>query len=907
MRTKSATDTALCIVPHTARTTVQVYRVDPVASPYTLDEVVKVEVNEDLDSPRSLVFTALRGHDLYSLAPMQTAASNPYNATEVRVAVGRRVVVKTQLLAADGGVLGTELTIFDGYIDEVRWPDDLMEVVATDKSGRLRDTWIERERIYGLAQGANATKGCYVWREDEPNAYVVDDLVVPSDSQANFHYYKVTAASSPQGTTEPAWPTGSGATVVSGGVTFTEAGGTSLTLGVPVQTLMQQVLNDNGLGNFATVQVPVAPSWNVRPYLQGRQTVKDALEAMADQMGWMVRFVWDSALGKYEVTLFEPNRAGTTALRTFNTSTEVRKFTEASSRAFDIRNVVRVVYSDASDLTPTGRPKRKFVDRIDSASVTKYGRRFMEVAESSASNIDTTIEATRMADAILSDLAEPLVGVGLTVAVDPFLELNDLLAFTADGLHWSSTQTLAVSKLTHLFSAELCTTALTLRGKPASREQVWGALDARWRPGDVHQFSHINSTGLSVTAGSVIGGTQISVAPGYLKATRPPQFEFHVSDSGAAFIPTSATLVQAGESTQAQVTNLLPGRNYFARVVPFARNGEKLVRGSPSAAVAFTAGRAKAGHYDSLSTQSHLPLNGNFEHSSGDWFSTAPDHWSVESQAGESGDVWGGSVYFDTDTIKGRMVTLEPDASHRGRIISSPFEVRRGCRALNIYLSIRRQLSSAVSGKDLLLDVLGYADSGLSVQIINYTVTFSGDSGGPYPALNTWYDVAVDFGGGYGALPTNVNYMRLVLRRGTAGDATFRWDIGDVFVQEADFFRATVDQLTVNTAAWTAASFENSFSDYNVASYQPTGFLKDSLGFVHLRGLFKRATAALSTNVFTLPAGYRPAKNVNFLAMANGRDARVEVDTSGQVRVLSATDASWFSFVSLEGFTFDTR
>jgi hypothetical protein len=41
--------------------------------------------------------------------------------------------------------------------------------------------------------------------------------------------------------------------------------------------------------------------------------------------------------------------------------------------------------------------------------------------------------------------------------------------------------------------------------------------------------------------------------------------------------------------------------------------------------------------------------------------------------------------------------------------------------------------------------------------------------------------------------------------------------------------------------------------------------------------------------------------------MANELPARVEIDTSGQVRVLSAQSASWYSYFSLDGITFDTR
>jgi hypothetical protein len=54
-------------------------------------------------------------------------------------------------------------------------------------------------------------------------AYAVGDLVYPTTANLNGHFYKVTIAGTAAGT-EPTWPTGGGATVVSGTVTFTEQG-----------------------------------------------------------------------------------------------------------------------------------------------------------------------------------------------------------------------------------------------------------------------------------------------------------------------------------------------------------------------------------------------------------------------------------------------------------------------------------------------------------------------------------------------------------------------------------------------------------------------------------------------------------------------------------------------------------
>jgi hypothetical protein len=56
---------------------------------------------------------------------------------------------------------------------------------------------------------------------ESAHAYIVGEIVAPTT--ANSHIYRVTTAGT-SGTTEPTWPTGSGATVSNGSVVFTEYG-----------------------------------------------------------------------------------------------------------------------------------------------------------------------------------------------------------------------------------------------------------------------------------------------------------------------------------------------------------------------------------------------------------------------------------------------------------------------------------------------------------------------------------------------------------------------------------------------------------------------------------------------------------------------------------------------------------
>jgi hypothetical protein len=112
---------------------------------------------------------------------------------------------------------------------------------------------------------------------------------------------------------------------------------------------------------------------------------------------------------------------------------------------------------------------------------------------------------------------------------------------------------------------------------------------------------------------------------------------------------------------------------------------------------------------------------------------------------------------------------------------------------------------------------------------------------------------------------------------------------------------------SITQPSWIAPTLLNSFTNYDASIYQPAGYFKDLSGRVYLRGLLKRATGAFSTTIFTLPAGYRPAKLTLFALMAANLDGRLDVDASGNVFVPAATAANWYTFFSLDGMSFDTR
>lgn len=864
------------------------------------ERVCSFEVDEDVDGPRSCRLSLFRQMGERNLAPL--VVPEDYSAGGASYLQPARRVVLTVSMEPDGDkgqAFAENLVFFDGYIDEISWADPaFVELVLTDKTARLRDTWIEIERAYGFAQGANATKGCLVWRNDLP-AIALNDLIVPSDARRNGHFYKATTVASAQGTTEPLWPTGSGATVVSGGVTFTEAGATHPTTGTAVETIISQILADHGLASLTTLQVPASPSWNVKPFLQDRMSVLDAVKTLADQLGWVCRFDWHAGTSAFQLFLKEPARTSGSAERTYAIDF-LRKIESATIEISGIRNAIRVTYGDGSAITAEGRPARKVVDRTDSTSITKYGRRFMEIQEADSSNIDTAAEAQRMADAALADLKEPTAQVTAVSPFDPYLELGDRVALPVDGVHWGSTQTLAIQGLRWKMGADGWETTLKLRGSPVSGNESWQKKDGRANPTDLHRLALLQNLGsLTVTPEFHIGGAKANLGQTLAKNANGQFFEFHVGSPG--FTPSGTTMKAASQSTSQVISNLVPGKNYGLKVRPYTKNGDRLVLGEFSAEAAFVAGRTSAGHYLSTVSQAHFPLNGNFEHATDDLTAVPPDHWAVGSPT--QGGTWGASAdsYWSTHADYGRTLLLRQTAVNHA-VTSAPFPIRRGMRYASVTASYRTVSGMTTgAGRQLVFTFRFYRNSDLSDSPTLWTVNAESTAA----AAGTWTALSVS-GPALGAIPNGFNFATLTLSRSVA-DTALAFEVGDVFFMEGGQAEELWPDLREAwlTVGGTGVGYGANWQNFGTG-HQVVGYFKDPFGLVHIRGLAQSTVVrAAGVTIFTLPTGFRPSGIEFFPQKVQGGESRIDIDTAGNVILQTAIAAN--DWVNLAGIHFDPR
>lgn len=93
-------------------------------------------------------------------------------------------------------------------------------------------------------------------------------------------------------------------------------------------------------------------------------------------------------------------------------------------------------------------------------------------------------------------------------------------------------------------------------------------------------------------------------------------------------------------------------------------------------------------------------------------------------------------------------------------------------------------------------------------------------------------------------------------------------------------------------------AFQNSWVNYGGA-YATAAFMKDALGFVHLRGTMKSGT--MSATAFQLPAGYRPTATLTFATYGSAAVPGISnIDSSGNVLPWNGANVAF----CLDGITF---
>jgi hypothetical protein len=90
--------------------------------------------------------------------------------------------------------------------------------------------------------------------------------------------------------------------------------------------------------------------------------------------------------------------------------------------------------------------------------------------------------------------------------------------------------------------------------------------------------------------------------------------------------------------------------------------------------------------------------------------------------------------------------------------------------------------------------------------------------------------------------------------------------------------RTQQDAVAAGGGAFSAPTLAGAWVNTGGAS-TTAGYIKDPMGFVHLRGTVKSGAGA----IFTLPTGYRPSATVEYAVPGDGAYAQVSITSAGVV------------------------
>jgi hypothetical protein len=230
---------------------------------------------------------------------------------------------------------------------------------------------------------------------------------------------------------------------------------------VAVETVMQDLLDDT-LGSSIEIMTVIGdPDFGVNAYTQQRQPLSQALGALRDLNGWDLRYLWSDSASDFVLTFYEPNRSNASPVHVFD-SDDYFSLSDVARTARDIRNVCIIKYSATGTATV-----------LDSASVAVYGRRVIFLDYADDLQITTLAQAVALGEAVIGDCSQPPLTHRSENAFFWPVELGDLYTFSANNIHYSAAQDVAVRSYTHTLAPDGNTTSLDCRGSPSGGTMRW--------------------------------------------------------------------------------------------------------------------------------------------------------------------------------------------------------------------------------------------------------------------------------------------------------------------------------------------------------------------------------------------------------------------------------------------------
>ena len=101
-------------------------------------------------------------------------------------------------------------------------------------------------------------------------------------------------------------------------------------------------------------------------------------------------------------------------------------------------------------------------------------------------------------------------------------------------------------------------------------------------------------------------------------------------------------------------------------------------------------------------------------------------------------------------------------------------------------------------------------------------------------------------------------------------------------------------QATLAQQAWLTPTLLNGWVNFGLG-YATAGYMKDSMGFVHIKGLIKGGVTTTNTVILTLPISHRPAENCAFTVYSNdGAIGTAQIiAATGDVQIVTGSNVNF--------------
>ena len=315
--------------------------------------------------------------------------------------------------------------------------------------------------------------------------------------------------------------------------------------GEPVQDVIGDILTA-WVTSPPTLAVPVDPLWSITTYEAEVKSVWDAIVQLSDTLGWSLRYLYDDGSSTWKLTLYEPDR--TLAGTPYVLEKERIIGIETAETSLDsVRNVAQVTYGDTANIDASGQPTPATYTTTEAASVAAYGRRWMGITLDATSLIDTSAEATRMADAILADVAYPMTTYHVEIPLFHAVQIDDVITLPADGVYLDTATNAGVVGYRHKVGESLRTT-INVRSQGAiAHSSSWMEMSAQPGIAPILQTQAPlgPDSGLDAAIREVMGGVQVQ--PDMYNGNRKGGFQVEIHAGAIGFTPDltagSATLI----------------------------------------------------------------------------------------------------------------------------------------------------------------------------------------------------------------------------------------------------------------------------------------------------------------------------------------------------------------------------